>query len=321
MAGRITKIVVIGPAYVDMAIKCGSFPGPGAVVDGSGFSCFPTGAGVNRALQAKLCGCDVHLLSKVGDDAFGEMIKENLDKQGVNTDFVYSAPAISTGIIVTMVNSTGENSSCVSEGANRALGGDEVACVAAEQLIGACDVCLIHGDLPEAAIITAIRMAQLNQTKVILEANMVLQASSQSVKWDWPAEYYSANMIIPNFSDFGVGVDLGAGLVHKLKLVGSELVTKGIECVVMNMGPRGSLVADREGSRRIEGFELEHVDRTVCDDAFAGALAASAAVGDNSDRAVKFACAAGALARTRFGSQEALPSKEDIIELLQSQPD
>ena len=118
-----------------------------------------------------------------------------------------------------------------------------------------------------------------------------------------------------------MGVDLGAGIVHKLKLVGSELMAKGIECVVINMGPRGSLVVDREGSRRIEGFELELVDRTVCDDAFAGALAASAAVGDDSERAVKFACAASALARTRFGSQEALPSKEEIIELLQSQPD
>ena len=321
MAGRIPKIVVIGPAYVDMAIKCGSFPAPGQIVDGSGFSCFSTGAGVNRALQAKLCGCDVHLLGKVGDDAFGAMIKDNLDKHAVNTDFVYGAPAISTGIIVTMVNSKGENISCISEGANRALGTDEIECVAAEQLIGSCDVCLIHGDLPQSAVISAIRMAQLHHTKVILEANMVLKASSQSFKWDWPVEYYSANMLVPNFSDFGVGVDLGAGLVHKLKLVGSELVAKGIECVVIKMGPRGSLVVDREGSRRIEGFELELVDRTVCDDAFAGALAASAAVGDDSDRAVKFACAASALARTRFGSQDALPRKEEIIELLQSQPD
>jgi ribokinase len=257
----------------------------------------------------------------VGDDVFGEMIKENLRLQGVNTDFIYSAPAISTGIIVTMVNSKGENSSCISEGANRSLGVDEVACVAAEQLIGAADVCLIQGDLPENAVVTAIRMAQLHGTKVVLEMGMTLEESGVVDNLTWPMECYSVNVLIPNFLNFGRGADFGAGVVHKLKLIGSELVGKGIECVVIKMGGRGSLVVDRQGSRRVKGFELELVDRSGCDDAFAGALGASACVGDDSDRAVKFACAAYALARSRFGSQDALPSKEDIIELLQSRPD
>jgi sugar/nucleoside kinase (ribokinase family) len=42
---------------------------------------------------------------------------------------------------------------------------------------------------------------------------------------------------------------------------------------------------------------------------------------DTVDGAVKFAVAAEALARSRFGTQEALPKKEDIITLLQQQPD
>ncbi len=89
MAGRIPKIVVVGPTYVDMVIKCKEFPSPGEVVDGFGASCVPTGAGPNRAVEAALCDCDVTLISKVGEDPFGEMAKANLRRYRINTELVY----------------------------------------------------------------------------------------------------------------------------------------------------------------------------------------------------------------------------------------
>jgi ribokinase len=54
-------------------------------------------------------------------------------------------------------------------------------------------------------------------------------------------------------------------------------------------------------------------------DAFAGALAAYYAVKNDIREAVKFASAAGALACTKFGSIESLPTKDEIIQLLQKE--
>ena len=48
MAGRIPKVVVIGPAFVDMAIKCGQFPQPGETVEGAAEEPLKT----DRALMA-----------------------------------------------------------------------------------------------------------------------------------------------------------------------------------------------------------------------------------------------------------------------------
>jgi len=321
MAGRIPKVVVVGPAYVDMAVKCSEMPQPGETVKGSGFSCMPTGPGPNCVVEAALCGCETYLLSKVGDDPFGEMIRENLTNHGVNTDFVFTAKAMSTGIIVTMVDSMGENSSCISTGANRALRADEVASAAAEQLIGSADVCLIHADLPRDVITTAISTANLYNTKVILEKVMMIENCDKPAETDWPVEYYSANVLIPDFGKSAATAKLGAGTVHKLKLIGSELVARGIECVVINMGARGTLLIDRQGITHIPGFELDIVDHAGSMDAFAGALVASCGAGDEPKRAVRFAAAAAALASARFGSQDALPTKEEIIELLQKQTD
>jgi len=104
MAGRIPKVVVVGGSYVDMAIRCGQFPSPGQSVTGSGLSYTTTGPGPNQAAEAGLCGCQVYLISKVGGGPFGQMVKASLAEFNVNTDFVYTAEAKTTGTIVTLVD-------------------------------------------------------------------------------------------------------------------------------------------------------------------------------------------------------------------------
>jgi ribokinase len=88
---------------------------------------------------------------------------------------------------------------------------------------------------------------------------------------------------------------------------------------VITMGKRGCMVVDRNSADQIPAFDVDLVDHTASGDAFAGALAAYCAVENNIRAAVKFASAAGALACTKFGSIEALPTKAEIIELLQKE--
>ena len=94
---------------------------------------------------------------------------------------------------------------------------------------------------------------------------------------------------------------------------------RGVGCAVITMGRRGCMIVDRNGADHIPAFEVELVDQAGRGNAFAGALAASCAVGDNIRKALRFASAAGALACTKFGSIEAMPTKAEIIELLQKQ--
>ncbi len=321
MAGRIPIIVVIGPAYVDMAVKCQLFPQAGQVVEGTSFSCMPTGAGVNRAIQAAHCGCDVSLIARVGDDCFGQMIQKNLRQHHIHTELVYTANAISTGIIVTLVDALGENSGCACAGANRTVGRNEIEYAAAEQLIGSCDACLICGELPQEAVVAAIRTAQIHKRRVVLDVYLPTHTREILHQIQWPMEYYNVDMLVVRFADFTCASELGAGGTAELKFIGTELVARGASCVVMSLGWRGALVSDRQGARHIPGVGLKVVDNSGAVDAFCGALAACCGAKDCPDTAVRFAVAAEALTRSRFGTQEALPKKEDIIALLQQQPD
>ncbi len=316
MAGRSPKVVVIGGTYVDMAIRCGQFPSPGQSVIGSALSYRVTGPGPNQAVEAALCGCEVHLISKVGGDAFARMSRARLEEFHVNTDFVYTAEAKNTGVTVTLVNAEGENAACYYTGANSALQPLDIS--AAEQIISEADVCLIHGQLPEDAIVAAVRCAKVHGTKVILNPAWPIEQQGRESS-DLPIEYFSVDILVPNIYEAAEITDHSAVNVRTAKLIGSDLVARGVSSAIITMGKRGCMVVDRSGADQIPAFEVELVDQTARGDAFAGALAAYCAVKDDVRGAVKFASAAGALACTKFGSIEALPTKAEIIELLQKE--
>jgi len=234
----------------------------------------------------------------------------------VKTGLVYIAETKNTGVIVTLVDSTGENKSCLYTGANSALSSKDID--AAEQVISEADVCLIHGRLPQKSITRAIRIARLHNTKIILNPARPIEQPKRASE-DLPAEYFSVDVLIPNLYEAADITDKSDASIRTAKLIGSDLVARGVSCAVITMGKRGCMVVDRNSADHIPAFEVELVDQAGRGDAFAGALAAYCAVEDDIKGAVKFASAAGALACTKFGSLEALPTKAEIIELLQKE--
>jgi ribokinase len=311
MAGRMPKIVVIGPAYVELTVRCEQVPLAGQTVAGSGFGYTPAGGAVNQAIGAALCGCQVSVIAKVGKDMFAEQIKHNLETYRVDTSLIRTAEAMNTGASVSIVNSGGENAVCFADGANRALRPEDFSSAEAEKAIAGCDLCLIQGSIPREAVVAAIR------TAVMLKAKVMLDPACSLADPNIPAEYFWVDILNPDIVEAAGWKEGSADRVHESKLIGSDLVMRGVKQAVITMGRRGCVVVDRESAVHVPAFQVDLVDKTCAGDAFAAALAAAYAAGDKMADAVRFASAAGALACTRFGSQDSLPRKEDIIELLQ----
>lgn len=318
MTTNAPKVVVVGGTYVDMALKCDQIPSPGQRIAGSALSYTITGPGPNQAAQASLCGCSVHLISKIGGGPFAQMVKTTLAEFNVNIDFLYTAEAKNTGTIVTLVSAIGESTSLQYTGANTALQPADID--AAEDIFSQADVCLIHGRLPTDAIIKAIRCAELHGTKIILNPARPMEPTGRENQL-LPMEYFSAHILIANLYEAADITDTSAANIHTAKLIGSDLIARGVHAAVITMGKRGCVIVDRTGAKHIPAFEIELIDQTARGDAFAGALAACYAAKNDLTEAVKFAAAAGALACTKFGAIEAMPTKAEIIELLQKQED
>jgi ribokinase len=314
MSTQRPKVVVIGGTYIDMAFRCARIPTEGQDLAGSELCYKTTGPGPNQATQAVKCGCEVHLVGKVGGDPFASMVKQDLTELKINTAYIYTAEAKNTGVIITMVDSQGENATCHYAGANSALQGNDIE--QAEEVISQANLCLIHGQLPREAIITALKLAQIHGVRVILNPAHPLDQRTTNL----PIEYFSADVLIPNLYEAADITEQSTANIRTAKLIGSDLVARGVEYAIITMDRRGCMLIDRSGAEQIPSFEIDLVDDTGCGDAFAGALAAYCAVKSNDMKnAVYFAAAAGALACSKFGSIESLPGKADIIQLLQEQ--
>ena len=64
---------------------------------------------------------------------------------------------------------------------------------------------------------------------------------------------------------------------------------------------------------------MNAIDTTAAGDSFSGALAAHLAKGFTLRDALKIANATGALTTTKIGAQEALPTEEEVNQLINSQ--
>jgi len=314
MPERSPKVVVIGGVYIDLAVRCSHVPAPGQQLGGSSLSCTVAGPGPLQAVQAALCHCDVSLVGKVGGDAFAQMALKNLAEYKVDTEYLFFAEAKSTGVIVTLVNAEGENAVCHYTGANSALQPADIQL--AEERIAEAKVCLIHGCLPQEAIVAAIQAANLHRTPVILNPAQPIEQTEHPGA-ALPSEYFSADVLVCNLTSAAQIADQSGADIRTAKMIGSDLVARGAHCAVLTMGPRGCVIVDRSGADHFPAFDVDVVDRTGSGEAFAGALAAYCAVKDDLREAVKFASAAGALVCTKFGAIEALPTEAEIIQLLQ----
>ncbi|MAD80914.1 MAG: PfkB family carbohydrate kinase [Pirellulaceae bacterium] len=65
----------------------------------------------------------------------------------------------------------------------------------------------------------------------------------------------------------------------------------------------------------VDSFPVDVVDTTGAGDAFAAALTIALIEGRSHHAAIRFACAAGAIATSRMGAQPAMPSRQEVDSL------
>jgi ribokinase len=86
---------------------------------------------------------------------------------------------------------------------------------------------------------------------------------------------------------------------------------RGLVC--LTLGAEGAvLLQDGEEVARAEPPAVEAVDGTAAGDAFTACLVVSLLEGRPREEALQRACAAGALAASRFGAQTSLPTAEEV---------
>jgi ribokinase len=111
-----------------------------------------------------------------------------------------------------------------------------------------------------------------------------------------------------------IAVDPDLTVVNRYEL---ESLVRRDGLIALTLGAEGAVLLDEgEEIARAEPPRVEAVDGTAAGDAFTACLLVSLLEGRDRDEALLRACAAGALAASRFGAQPSLPTAAEVDEIL-----
>ncbi len=303
-------LLVVGSANVDLVVGVEHRPGPGETVLGSDLAVHPGGKGANQAVAAARLGARTALLARVGDDAYGRLLRDAQRAAGVDTAGVLVGGA-PTGVALITVDPSGDNSIVVSPGANARLTPGDMA--AADGLLGAARVVAAQLEIPLETVTEAARRLRPG-TRFILNASPPVPL---------PAELLAAcDPLIVNEHEARVLLGAGAPTARdEPESWARDLLALGARSVVVTLGADGALVAEkaalaRDGTPfRVPSVRVRAVDTTGAGDAFAAALAWRLGAGEALPRAAAFAARVGAVTATRRGAQVSFPTAAEVAAL------
>jgi len=268
----------------------------------------PGGKGANQAVAAARQGADVAMVGRVGGDAFGGRLIENLKTYDVDTRHVRTDPDAATGTAVIVVDARGENSIVLSPGANGRVAPADVD--AATPQLAAAKILLLQFEIPPETVRHAAALAKRKGLQVILNP-----APARAVT---PELFALVDILVPNETELQLLSGQPVTDTASAGKAAGALLARGVKTVIVTLGEQGALLVSHELVVHVPGQRVEVVDTTAAGDSFIGGLAAALVRGRSLEKAIAYANCAGALAVTKFGAQPSIPGADEV-EALYSQ--
>ncbi|MDR1394230.1 MAG: ribokinase [Bifidobacteriaceae bacterium] len=302
MTGGPTKIAVIGSINMDLITKTTRLPRIGETVLGDRLQYRSGGKGANQAVAAARYGADVAFLGATGQDGFGRQLRAALASAGLALDDVRSLPGQTSGAAFIVVDGAGDNMITAIPGTNWSLTSQDVD--AFKHRLAGADVLLVQLEIPLPVVLAAIRLANTAGVLVVLNA----APADHSDRRELDQLVAQCDVLLVNETEADCLGASGANWVDKAR----SLTARGPETVVITLGAAGAVAVDGAQAVFQPAFQVEVVDAIGAGDAFSAALAVELGRQTPLPDAVRLACAAGALATTGTGGQEALPSYSQV---------
>ncbi|WP_369373121.1 ribokinase [Promicromonospora sp. Populi] len=309
-----TRVAVVGSVNLDLVVSVDRLPAPGETVLGHDVEYRPGGKGANQAVAATRYGADVGLFAAIGTDGFGDQLRTALAGHGLPTSFITVDETRPSGVALIQVDSRGENSITVAPGANAGLSDDDLAALPA-YLEGA-DWLLVQLEVPLATALGAARVAHRAGVPVATNASPLPSGPTPELT----SLLALTDLLIVNETEaqalIGANADKVASPGADWVGTARALLALGPRTAVVTLGPEGAVAVTADAVAHLPAFPVEAVDTTGAGDAFCGALIVELADGAALAEALRRACAAGALATTRVGAQDAAPTRSEVDAML-----
>ncbi|MER8043360.1 carbohydrate kinase family protein [Streptomyces sp. NPDC094032] len=253
---RPRRVLVAGGTNFDIIVHAGRLPEEHEKLRGGAYSAQPGGSAANTALGLARQGCEVRLVSAVGDDLLGRVCLDDLRAGGVGTGLIRVEPAARTGMAIVLAAGEGKRMMTFA-GADR----DAAIASVTEDDVRAVDHVHLVGE-PRPSLVRLVSLARG-------------AGRSVSVEWNGRDMGTSLGRGALNFMNADEAARLPEAVPGDPESTARRYAAALSGHVILTLGPRGALCAAPDGTVVTEPtVAVRPLDRTGGGDAFdAGFLA------------------------------------------------
>ena len=297
-----SPIAVFGSINMDLVIYSQTKPMEGETIFGNSFETFQGGKGANQAVAISKLGGDVAFIGKVGNDIFGQQLKENLINVGVNTDMLYEHEGESGVAFINVFGAESQNQIIVVPGANSHTTSDQIS----DNLLESVQIIISQLEVPAEEVEKVfLRTKELDCYRILNTAPSI-KISKELISL--------TDLFIMNESELESYSDtlVQASDLNSIIEAINNLSLRDDQSVVVTLGAYGVFIYSKDNQEFIEGHKVEAIDSTGSGDCFVGALANHYLGNRDLIEATKFANKAAALSVTKKGASTSMPTLKEV---------
>ncbi|MGE5678163.1 MAG: ribokinase [Pseudomonadota bacterium] len=295
------KILNFGSLNLDYVYEVAHLVKPGETISADRLTVNTGGKGLNQSIALAKAGANVFHAGAIGA-ADVEMLKGTLDKSGVNTDNIKILPGPG-GHAIIQVDRDGRNSIVVFGGTNQQIDREYVDQVLQNFETG--DIILLQNEISSIEYI--MNRAYDKGMKIYLNPSPANSKLSQ-----YPIGYVDMLILNEVEGEQLAGVKEPEGILDALLSMYPEMK------IVLTLGEKGSVYADKNCRISREIYRNKVVDTTAAGDTFTGYFMAAVSMGKDIAASLKYASAAASISVSRLGAACGIPSMDEVEEFLES---
>lgn len=296
------KVAVIGSNMLDLVTTIDRMPRQGETLEALAFDTGFGGKGANQAVTLAKLGCEVLMISKVGDDLFGRSVLENFRTLGMDTRYVEPVPGMSNGVAPIFVDRDANNSILIVKGANNALLPADIDRAAGD--LKTCRMIVLQLEIDLATVYHAIDWGERNGVPVVLNP-------APAAKLDFGYVRRTA-FFIPNETELELITGMPVTHPEEARQAARKLVADGVRNVIVTLGSKGSLFVSADREELVPPCIVRSVDTTGAGDAFIGSFVYYYLKLGDVLTAMTLANRYAALSTTKPGTQKSFATREEF---------
>ena len=296
----------------------------GPLKDVSTFAKYLGGTATNVAVGAARLGRRSAVLTKVGQDPFGDFVREALVGFGVDPSYVGTAPDLNTPVVFCELDPPEDPALFFYRAPvapDLTLDDDDVPW----GLVREVPVFWVTGTGASVEPSRTTQLAMLKHrgrpdadakryTVLDLDWRPMFWSSVDEARVEYDAMLDHVNVAVGNRAEVEVAV--GTSDPHE---AADRLLARGLQLAMVKMGADGVLVATPEATRVVTPHRVQVVCGLGAGDAFGAALVHGLLSGWDAARCAEYANAAGAIVASQLACADAMPTLDELVELVARQ--